>query len=70
MPDLNDTDSRGRHLKSATTQETTIYRLDEPYPTQCYNHGQLAKQTQRYYMCRSTAPANGEGKPSEPFRVD
>ena len=23
--------------------EIVIHRLDEPYPTECYNHGQMAK---------------------------
>ena len=30
---------------TVNADETTINRLEEPYPTECYNHGKLAKQT-------------------------
>ena len=34
----------GRQLSSINDQgELIIHRLDEPYPTECYNHGQMAK---------------------------
>lgn len=46
-------------------KEEIIYALEEPYPTECYNHGQLSQQTQRYYMCKSIKP----GSNSEAFRV-
>lgn len=43
-----------RILKSVINgDEATINRLEEPYPTDCYNHGRLAKQTQKYYMCKA-----------------
>jgi len=42
-----------------------IYKLEEPYPTECYNHGQLAKQTQTWYMCRSIK----NPRVSDAFRV-
>ena len=35
-----------RILKSTVNgDEAVIHRLDEPYPTECYNHGKLATQT-------------------------
>jgi hypothetical protein len=46
-----------------------VNRLEEIYPTECYNQGKLAKQTQKYYMCKSLASANSAQKASEPFRV-
>ncbi len=46
-------------------KEELIYALEEPYPTECYNHGQLQKQTQKYYMCKSIKP----GANSAAFRV-
>ncbi len=40
-------------LKSVINgDEATIQRLEEPYPSNCYNHGKLAKQT------RKVAPQN------------
>jgi len=34
----------GRQLSTINDQgELVIHRLDEPYPTECYNHGQMAK---------------------------
>lgn len=48
-----------RVLKSVVNgDEATIHRLEEPYPTECYNHGKLAKQSQKYYMCKSLKAAN------------
>jgi hypothetical protein len=36
----------GRILKSVINgDEATINRLEEPYPTECYNYGQLSKLT-------------------------
>ena len=46
-----------------------IYKLEEPYPTECYNHGQMAKQTQRYYMCKNEAQSQSSEKKKEAFRV-
>ena len=51
-----------RMLKSSVNngnEELTINRLEEPYPTECYNHGRLAEQTQKYYMCKSLRTASG-----------
>jgi hypothetical protein len=31
--------------------------VDEPYPDSCQNSGQLASQTQQYYMCREIGEA-------------
>ena len=43
-----------RILKSTINgDEAVINKLEEPYPTECFNHGKLAKQTQKYYMCKS-----------------
>jgi len=57
----------GRAMKTTINpKEETIYALDEPYPTECYNHGQLSKQTQRYYMCKSLKPNSST---SQAFRV-
>ena len=51
-----------RILKSSINgDEATINRLEEPYPTECYNHGRLAKQMQKYYMCKSLKTASGNG---------
>ena len=34
----------GRQLSSINEEgELVIHRLEEPYPTECYNHGQMAK---------------------------
>ena len=47
-------DRPARILKSTVNRdEAVINKLEEPYPTECYNHGKLAKQTQKYYMCKS-----------------
>lgn len=56
-----------RMLKSSINggEELTINRLEEPYPTECYNHGRLAKQTQKYYMCKSLRTASGAQKTSD-----
>ena len=57
---------RGRALKTTISpKEEIIYALEEPYPTECFNHGQLQSQTQRYYMCKSIKP----GSNSAAFRV-
>ena len=57
-------------LKSIVNgNQATIHRLEEPYPTECFNHGKLAKQTQKYYMCKSLSTENPEAKSSESFRV-
>lgn len=59
----------GRMLQSEVKgNQVTINRLEEPYPTECFNHGKLTQQTQKYYMCKSLATANSK-KSSEPFRV-
>lgn len=42
----------------------TIKTLVEPYPTKCQNSGQLANQTQRYYLCSKRNEAG------DFFRVD
>ena len=55
----------GRAMKSSINQKTeVIYKLEEPYPTECLNHGQLAEMTQKWYMCKSATK-----KSAEPFRV-
>lgn len=41
--------------------ELVINKLEEPYPTECYNHGRLAKQTQKYYMCQSLKTSGSDG---------
>jgi len=47
-------DRPGRVLKSVINgDEAMINRLEEPYPNECYNHGKLATQTQKYYMCKN-----------------
>ena len=52
-------DRPARILKSTINgDEAIINKLDEPYPTECYNHGKLAKQTQKYYMCKSLKAAS------------
>lgn len=34
----------GRQLSTVNDQgELVIHRLEEPYPTECYSHGQMAK---------------------------
>lgn len=48
--------------------EAVIHRLEEPYPTECYNHGKLAKMSQKYYMCMSLKTSKNDAK-KEPFRV-
>lgn len=48
--------------------EATIHRLEEPYPSECYNHGKLAKMSQKYYMCQSRKSAQPQ-KSDQPFRV-
>ena len=48
--------------------EATIHRLEEPYPTECYNHGKLAKMSQKYYMCKSLKTASNH-QSDAPFRV-
>ena len=55
-----------RILKSSSKgDEMIINRLEEPYPTECFNHGKLAKQTQKYYMCKSLkASSSSEGRAS------
>lgn len=58
IPDEDDIDISARRpariLKSTINgDEAVIHRLEEPYPTECYNHGKLARQTQKYYMCKS-----------------
>ena len=60
-----------RILKSSINgkDEAVINRLEEPYPTECYNHGQMAKQTQKYYMCKKIQMNQSSGKPKEAFRV-
>ncbi len=59
-----------RILKSVINGDiATINRLEEPYPTECYNGGKLSKMAQKYHMCQSLSKANA-GKASEPFRVD
>ena len=62
-----------RILKSTINgDEAVINKLEEPYPTECYNHGKLAKQTQKYYMCKSLKASSSEGgraASSEAFRV-
>ena len=67
MEEEFDPESKGiRSLKkSVEMKEESIMALEEPYPTDCYNHGQLSKQTQKYYMCKSLKP----GSTSEAFRV-
>lgn len=63
---------RGRALRREVTptDSVTINRLEEDYPTECYNQGKLAKQMQKYFMCMSLSPKNMVGqKASEPFRV-
>ena len=60
----------GRQLSTINDQgELVIYKLEEPYPTECYNHGQMAKQTQKYYMCRNDAQSQPAQKQKEAFRV-
>lgn len=53
-PVLSLMDSRaGRNLQSTDNPSTTINTLVEKYPKDfCYNNGQLADQTQTYYLCR------------------
>lgn len=70
--DVDTTPGRpGRRLKSTVnSDEAIINRLEEPYPTDCYNHGNLAKITQKYYMCKSLKTSNHTQMQSEPFRVD
>ena len=47
-----------RVLKSSINgDEAVINRLEEPYPTECYNQGKLASQTQKYYMCQALKAA-------------
>ena len=64
-----------RILKSSSINggdELVINKLEEPYPTECYNHGRLAKQTQKYYMCQSLKTPGSDGGrqvSSDPFRV-
>jgi len=76
--DVEETDSDfnlgrpGRVLKSVINgDEAMINRLDEPYPTECYNHGKLATQTQKYYMCKNLGKnANGKSNADQTaFRV-
>ena len=56
-----------RLLKSTISgDEVTIKELVELYPTACYNHGSLAKQTQKYYMCTKLL---GSEPKREAFRV-
>lgn len=56
----------GRSLKTTLVpKEELIYALEEPYPTECYNHGQLQLQTQKYYMCKSIKRGAGQAA----FRV-
>ena len=65
-------DRPARILKSTVNRdEAVINKLEEPYPTECYNHGKLAKQTQKYYMCKSlkTSAEGGRQASSEAFRV-
>ena len=66
-------DRPARILKSTINgDEAIINKLDEPYPTECYNHGKLAKQTQKYYMCKSLKAASESRQSSsdqQPFRV-
>ena len=52
--------------KTQDPKEEVIYALEEPYPTECYNHGQLAAQKQKYYMCKSLKPSSTS---SQAFRV-
>ena len=60
----------GRILKSVINgNEAKINRLEEPYPTECFNSGKLSKMTQKHFMCQSLSTANA-AKSSEPFRVD
>ena len=57
-----------RILKSSINgDEAVINRLEEPYPTECYNHGKLARQTQKYYMCKSLKTS--QKSDNNPFRV-
>ena len=63
-----------RMLKSTINgDEAVINRLVEPYPTECFNHGKLAKQTQKYYMCKSLKPSSNSklvvNEDQQPFRV-
>lgn len=62
-----------RILKSTINgDEAVINKLEEPYPTECYNHGKLAKQTQKYYMCKSlktSSSESGRAVSTEAFRV-
>lgn len=61
-------DSMGRSMKGFkknVDSERAINRLEEPYPSQCFNNGQLAEQTQKYYMCKPVRAVEAIREPEE-----
>ena len=65
---LDTSDSMGRNLKGFKKNldsERVINRLEEPYPDQCFNNGQLAEQTQKYYMCKPVKNVDAIREPEE-----
>lgn len=62
MTELRENKYGGRQLREVDYKPTSaggsweieypVKILSEPYPERCLNMGRLAKQTQKFYMCR------------------
>ncbi len=47
-----------------------VSKLEEPYPSKCFNNGKLVAQTQLYYECKKKAlTTKAEESNEEFFRV-